>query len=183
MAAPLPWPAAISTFAIKACLTEVIFADNSALTTIGNWAFYNCHKLYNITIPEGVTKIGEAAFFNCTYLAELTLPSTLYSIADNSFAMNSKLTRMNINAIIPPTVEPHSFEDVDRNIPVVVPNESIELYKEAPIWREFNIVGKNNSSTALNNITTVHTSKTFFRDGQLLILRDGKTYNAMGQEL
>ncbi|MBR1996374.1 MAG: leucine-rich repeat domain-containing protein [Paludibacteraceae bacterium] len=165
-------------------LSALTFASNADLSYIGNWAFYNCHELKNIVIPEGVTEIGYAAFYGCTYLSELTLPESMQYIADNGFALCSKLRRMNVAASTPPTVAARTFEDVDRAIPVYVPTESIGLYKTAPIWKEFNIVGRDNAPTSVEN-TEVHSSNVqkIFRDGQVLIIRDGKTYNAIGQEM
>ena len=32
------------------------------VTTIGDYAFYDCNDLQNVTIPVGVTSIGESAF-------------------------------------------------------------------------------------------------------------------------
>ncbi|MBO8439757.1 MAG: leucine-rich repeat protein [bacterium] len=55
----------------------------SELCRIGNWAFYNCHQLQHLVIPEGVTEIGDAAFYGCTYLEDLELPSTVTRIGDN----------------------------------------------------------------------------------------------------
>ena len=163
-------------------LSSVNFANNSQLTTIGSWAFYNCHELKNIVIPEGVTEIGHAAFYGCTYLKDLTLPASLQSIADNGFAGCSKLAQIQVNAIIPPQVDARTFEDVDRSIPVIVPDESVEQYKSAPVWREFNIRGK--IGTGVENITsTTNNIQKIIRDGQLVIVRDGKIYSIMGQEL
>ena len=165
-------------------LTTLTFAEPSTLNSIGNWAFYNCHKLQYITIPEGVTEIGEAAFFDCTYLSELTLPATMEYIADNGFGLCAKLKRMNVNATTPPQVEARTFEDVDRTIPVVVPDESVSVYKSAPVWQEFNIVGKNNVPSAVDNVDASNRStQKLLRDGNLVIIRDGVEYNVMGQEL
>jgi hypothetical protein len=165
-------------------LSSLTFAEPSALTSIGNWAFYNCHKLQHVTIPDGVTEIGEAAFFDCTYLDELTLPASMEYIADNGFGLCAKLRRMNVNATTPPQVEARTFEDVDRTIPVVVPDASVNAYKAAPVWQEFNIVGKNNVSTAVDNVdaSTCGIQK-ILRDGKLVIIRDGVEYNVMGQQL
>ena len=58
-------------------------ASQCALQRIGNWAFYNCHQLQELNIPEGVTEIGNAAFYGCTYLEDLVLPSSLQTIGDN----------------------------------------------------------------------------------------------------
>ena len=177
---------AIEDRAFENCrmLSSVEFAENGALTRIGNWAFYNNHELTNLVIPEGVTEVGHAAFYGCTYLKEMTLPSTVQEIADNGFALCAKLQRMNVDALIPPTVAARTFEEVDRTIPVYVPDEVVPAYQSAPIWQEFNIQGKSDAPSAVDNIQS-HTTNTqkLLRDGQLLILRDGKTYNAMGQEL
>lgn len=72
-------------------LSSVNFAEDGALVRIGDWAFYNCHELTNIVIPEGVTEIGHAAFYGCTYLTEITLPSSVQEVADNGFALCGKL--------------------------------------------------------------------------------------------
>jgi hypothetical protein len=165
-------------------LATLTFAEPSALISIGNWAFYNNHELKSVVIPDGVTEIGYAAFYGCTYLDELTLPASMEYIADNSFALCAKLRRMNVSAAIPPVVEARTFEDVDRSIPVVVPDASVNQYKAAPIWQEFNIIGKNSVSTSVDNVDTSTCGvEKLLRDGQLVILRDGKEYNLMGQEL
>ena len=165
-------------------LSSLSFAEPSALTSIGNWAFYNCHKLQYITIPEGVTEIGEAAFFDCTYLSELTLPATMEYIADNGFGLCAKLKRINVSATTPPAVEARTFEDVDRSIPVYVPDAAVNDYKAAPVWQEFNIVGKEGVSTSMDNLnTSTYGIQKLLRDGNLVIIRDGVEYNVMGQQL
>ena len=177
---------AIEDRAFENCrmLSSVAFAENGALTRIGNWAFYNNHELTNLVIPEGVTEVGHAAFYGCTYLKEMTLPSTVQNIADNGFALCAKLQRMNVDALIPPTVAARTFEEVDRTIPVYVPDEVVSAYQTAPVWQEFNVQGKSNAPAAVDNIQSPTTSnRKLLRDGQLLILRDGKTYTIMGAEI
>lgn len=167
-------------------LSSVNFAKDGALTRIGNWAFYNNHELTNLVIPEGVTEVGHAAFYGCTYLAEMTLPSTVQEIADNGFALCAKLKRMNVDAILPPTVAARTFEEVDRSIPVYVPDEVVDIYKAAPVWQEFNIQGKSNAPTGVENThspSPMTDCQKVIHNGQLLILRDGKMYSIMGQEL
>ena len=182
-------PASVETIGFSAfencrMLSNLTFAANGALTTIDNWAFYNNHELKNVVIPEGVTSIGYAAFYGCTYLSELTLPASMQAIEDNGFALCAKLQRMNVDAIVPPIVASRTFEDVDRTIPVVVPDESVSVYKSAPVWQEFNIQGKSEVPAALDNIHAENSdTRKLLRDGQLLIIRDGKTYTIMGAEI
>ena len=167
-------------------LSSVIFAKNGALTRIGNWAFYNNHELTNLVIPEGVAEVGHAAFYGCTYLKEMTLPSTMQTIADNAFSQCQKVSKITVNAMIPPVVEPKTFEDIDRNIPLYVPAGTASQYKQADYWCEFfNVIEQDALSSVenLNAPSPTTTCQKLLRDGQLLILKDGKTYNAMGQEM
>ena len=52
-------------------LTRVTFAENSKLTTIGEYAFNCCYSLTSITIPESVTNINKGAFYCCKGLADV----------------------------------------------------------------------------------------------------------------
>ena len=56
---------------IGACTeTDIVIGiyNNRDVTTIGEWAFYDCPSLESIVIPEGVTAIGDKAFYECTSL-------------------------------------------------------------------------------------------------------------------
>ena len=160
-------------------LSSVEFGTTTALQQIGNWAFYNCHNLPTLTIPEGVTYVGDGAFYGCSYLTELTLPSTMLTMGDNSFALCSRLQKMNVSAAIPPTIASKTFKDVLRSIPVYVPMASVELYKTDEYWREFNIIGGEEQESAVDNISSEGTTK-IYRDGQVLIYHNGKCYDMMG---
>ena len=115
-------------------------ASQCALQRIGNWAFYNCHQLQELNIPEGVTEIGDAAFYGCTYLEDLVLPSSLQTIGDNCFSLCSKLERIIVNAAVPPAIEAKTFYEVNRSIPVYVPKGSLEAYKADTYWSEFRLL-------------------------------------------
>lgn len=182
-------PATVKTIhkrAFENCrsLTDVTFASYSQLKTIDHWAFYECINLQSIHIPEGVTTIGNGAFYGCAYLDSLTLPSTLESIADNGFALCAKLKQMRVHATEPPIVDSKTFENVDRSIPVYVPYGTGNKYRNTEIWKEFDIRDEADFETGFENINTDSNQvMKVIQGGQLLIIRDGKTYNALGQEL
>ena len=60
-------------------ITSVSFASNSALTAIGDFAFYNCKSIKNVVLPSGVVSVGEGAFCNALALESLTLSKSLAS--------------------------------------------------------------------------------------------------------
>ena len=162
-------------------------ASTSQLRRIGNWAFYNAHELQNLEIPEGVTEIGDGAFYGCTYLEDLVLPSSVQSIGDNTFALCSKLNKIVVNAVTPPSVQAKTFYDVKRQIPVYVPDECVDAYKNDAYWQEFDIQGRSNMPQGLDEISSSlqggDRGRLIYHDGQIYILRGEKIYTLTGQEI
>jgi len=158
--------------------------ETSQLKKIGNWAFYNAHQLQHLNIPEGVDEIGDGAFYGCTYLEDLVLPPSTRKIGDNCFALCSKIKKITVTSITPPTIYAKTFYDVNRAIPVYVQDEAVDNYKNDTYWKEFDIRG-GATPTNLNQLTDSPTDRItkIIKDGQLYILRNGKTYNAQGGEL
>lgn len=94
---------------------------------------------YAYVIPNSVDSIGEYAFQNCTGMSSVTIPKNLKSIGWNGFDNCSGLTSITSNAVTPPDCGEGDdrFDKVDKDIPVNVPEGSVEAYKEAPGWSEF----------------------------------------------
>ena len=160
-------------------------AASSQLKKIGNWAFYNAHELQHLDIPEGVEEIGDGAFYGCTYLEDMVLPSSIRAIGDNCFALCGKLTKIVCNATTPPAIQAKTFYDVNRLIPVYVPDESVTSYESDEYWQEFDIQGASDLEDAVNYTTdnpAAAVTKVML-DGQVLILRNGKTYTIQGVEV
>ena len=85
-----------SAFRYGSSLTNVIFGENSQLTSIGDWAFGDCSSLTSIEIPSGVTSIGDGAFSGCSSLTSIEIPSGVTSIGDGAFSGCSSLTSIEI---------------------------------------------------------------------------------------
>lgn len=72
----------------------------SGVTTIGDYAFYNCYKATSVSLPNGITYIGERAFWNCSDLTSIKLPSGVTYIGERAFAYCDAFTSF----VIPATV-------------------------------------------------------------------------------
>ena len=73
-------------------LKEIIFEENSQLTTIENQAFSDCKKLTTFTIPHGVTYIGKMAFAYCYDLKNIYIPNSVTEIGENWIFLCNDLT-------------------------------------------------------------------------------------------
>ena len=66
----------------RAQITEAVLPDG--LTSICDYAFYQCTNLSEITIPDSVTSIGSSALSSCTGLVSITVPCS--SISPSAFS-------------------------------------------------------------------------------------------------
>lgn len=55
------------------------------ITRLGNYAFYGCTGLTEISIPQTVTSIGSNAFYGCTGLSSIVLPINVSSVDSYAF--------------------------------------------------------------------------------------------------
>ena len=78
----------------RTSIQTVLLPDE--LTSIGNYAFYECTCLTSVTIPDSVTSIGNSVFYNCTSLTSVTIPDSVTSIGNNAFAYCTGLTSVTI---------------------------------------------------------------------------------------
>ncbi len=77
-------------------LQSSVIPTDGSVTTIGNYAFFDCTGLTNLTIPDSVTTIGNYAFLGCTGLTNLTVPDSVTAIGNGTFCNCTGLTSLTI---------------------------------------------------------------------------------------
>lgn len=140
---------------IDRTITSIVIPSD--VTTIGQYAFYNCDSLQSVTIPNSVTSIGINAFYQCINLTSIDIPDSVTSINASAFRfcrsltsvtigsgvrnINAnaflgcyKLTSIIVNAITPPALANVNAFNSTNDCPIYVPSESVEVYKAADNW-------------------------------------------------
>ena len=124
------------------CSNLTLISIPNSVKSIGGYAFRGCASLTTITIPNSVTTIGQGAFANCTSLTAITTPNSVTTIGDYAFQNCTSLTSItNLNPI-PIEIYPDVFRYMNQSACTLkVPMSSVSAYENAPVWKEFNIVG------------------------------------------
>ena len=91
------------------------------VTSIGDWAFYECRSLTSVEIPNSVTSIGERAFSYCVSLTSIEIPNSVTSIGNSAFNYCSSLTSVEIpNSVT--SIGDWAFSDCSSLTSVEIPN-------------------------------------------------------------
>jgi len=93
---------------------------------IGEWAFYQCYRLTNITIPNSVTLIEGWAFDTCSSLTSITIPNSVTSIGVMAFKRCLGITNITIpNSVT--TIMSGAFYQCDNLSSVTIGNNVISI--------------------------------------------------------
>lgn len=173
-------------------ITSVIIPGS--VNSIGYEAFDGCSNLKSVTMKYGVKQISPFAF-NCHNLRTISIPSTVDSIGALAF-ISERLEEVYNYASTPQYMREDDFygymaqatlRSVLHLCKLYVPEESINLYKTAEVWRLFGQILPLPSPEEKEAIETIFDSKNsdikVLRNGQVLIQKGGKTYTVTGVEV
>ena len=105
-------------------LTDVTIPDS--VTSIGDSAFYDCKGLTSITIPDSVTSIGDNAFYYCDSLTSITLSDSVTSIGDYTFSYCNSLTSITIPDSVT-SIGDDAFYCCESLISITIPDSVISI--------------------------------------------------------
>lgn len=128
----------IGIFAFDGCSSLTSLELPLQLTSISSRMCNHCTSLLGITVPGMVRDIEDFAFYDCSAATSLSLPASLETIGEEAFRDCKKLGLITCSAVIPPAIERYTFRGVDKKAcRLIVPEESVEAYRNDPYWREF----------------------------------------------
>ena len=128
----------------------------NSVTSIGNCAFYECSSLKSVTGLEGVTSIGTWAFDGCTSLVSINIPNSVTIIGDGAFYDCSALESITIaNSVT--SIGEWAFYDCSALDSIEIPNSVTSIGKAA-----FNSCTSLKSVNIPNSVTSI--GERTFRD-------------------
>lgn len=120
---------AIGDYVFFGCrdLTQVTIPDS--VTRIGELAFDGCNSLTSVKIGNGVTSIGDHAFGSCIGLTNVTIPDSVTSIGDMAFSWCRRLTSVTIGSDMT-SIGHHAFYKCSRLKKIIFKGKTIDQVKD-----------------------------------------------------
>ncbi len=126
------------------------FKAGKGLRKLDTNAIYMCPELETVELNEGLESIGVTAIAFCENLKTIEIPSTVTSIGMNAFNYDKGLETIVNKATVPQALSFDLFVVSDFNgyetVKLIVPEESVDAYKEANIWKKFATIESNKLS-------------------------------------
>lgn len=165
------------------CYLIVSLTIGNNVRYIGNDAFYYCYNITSpIEIPNSVESIGSQAFYYLYYASYLKIGNGIQSIGKWAFGACVSFSSITCEAVDLPTLGEDVFYYVPKTIPLYVPDEKEEEYKEADQWKEFDIHPLSDITTGVESSQSSEIIRhKVLQGGQLLIKKNGKTFTLTGQ--
>lgn len=162
---------------------ELVLPEN--LQILGQQAFCWNAGITAVSIPNTLKVIGWGSFSSCHGLKRVAIGSGVEEISYEAFSGCQSLDTIIVDRRIPPTCQWSSFNNVPKDIPVLVPVGSETLYEHAEYWDEFTNFIETESLAVNENKTNDFTVYPNPTNGEILI--DGlniikiEVYNIAGQ--
>ena len=130
------------------------------VTSIGEYAFYNCTAINALTLPTGITELGMGAFEGCSALTQMTIPAgisvvedelfygcsamkvvvlppSITAIGENAFTRCTSLLSVYLQATTAPSCEMNAFDKVDRTWCTLYIPKGSASYQQEGVWKDF----------------------------------------------
>lgn len=172
------------------CTSLKVVSIGNKVTSLGMYAFRECSSLSSIALPRNIKTIKASCFFDCSSLTSIIIGDSIQNIEAGVFRNCTSLDTIYCYSKIPPTVHKYTFEDNGSNSTRYEANlyvlcESLADYQAHEIWGMFkNIQCNSSENTSVYSVTSIgKTTNKLLRNGQLIIIRDGKEYNVLGTKM
>lgn len=115
------------------------FVIPEGVEEIGEMVFIDMAELCQITLPSTLRIIGERAFQGCDKLKFIRIPAGVEKVDIDSFMSCRNLDTIVLEGDVPPELTGRTGGgfSIYKNVNLIVPENSIDVYRNAPGWRCF----------------------------------------------
>lgn len=128
------------------CSNGQVIVNKRTMTIVDGWGTESCNAA-DFSKELLPTRIGNNAFRKQSLLRLAILPATIEEIGDAAFSDCKNLRQVNCHATVPPVLGKDAFKlnaingkeftPLQETLILLVPETSVEAYKNAPGWKEF----------------------------------------------
>ena len=128
------------------CSNGHVIVNKRTMTIVDGWGTESCNAA-DFSKELLPTRIGNNAFRKQSLLRLAILPTTIEEIGDGAFSDCKNLRQVNCHATVPPVLGKDAFKlnaingkeftPLQETLILLVPETSVEAYKNAPGWKEF----------------------------------------------
>lgn len=128
------------------CSNGQVIVNKRTMTIVDGWGTEICNAA-DFSKELLPTRIGNNAFRKQSLLRLAILPTTIEEIGDGAFSDCKNLRQVNCHATVPPVLGKDAFKlnaingkeftPLQETLILLVPETSVEAYKNAPGWKEF----------------------------------------------
>ncbi len=111
-----PW----KSYTSDGTVTNVVVGEE--ITSVGDYAFYNCSTIRQVQLPKSLTTLGTRAFRGCSALESVNLPENLTSIGTRAFQDCDALKTITLPNSLKSLPE-YAFYSCDSLETIELPNE------------------------------------------------------------
>lgn len=123
---------------------NITFSNNTSTPLYYAKKLYcNGKEVTEANIPEGITTISDYAFYNCVPLTKVTIPASVTSIGGYAFTNCSNIKYVYCKPTTPPTIGSQVFMHIAdgsyhyTNCTIYVPEGSVTAYISAAGWVDY----------------------------------------------
>lgn len=140
----------IGLHAFESCSNVVSLSISDGVEAILDNAFGKCESITDLILGNSVNNIGYASFYYCTKLKTIEIPESVGTIESYAFCNDLDIETVTNHSKNPQVIDNTVFckwmtpgptpwwRDLS-GIKLYVPEESLDLYKVASIWKEFDV--------------------------------------------
>lgn len=124
----------IGNYAFYACNLLENNEPLNATSIIGREAFCGCDNLSEVQFSDALETISYGSFWYCSSLTDVVIPSNTKNIGRYAFDNCDKLETVTCLPTNPPAGDYNMF---DSDVKIYIPAASLDEYKKASYWRDF----------------------------------------------